>query len=368
MNKNILEFNNYDDDFVKWAKLYLVYKLYNLDTSKTKDNFDDVAFKRKLESNDIKTFDELHEVSKEISKLGLAQLYNISMALKKFFPYSKKEIKSLTSIDTNTIDDFVNEHCRRIEKLSLGLRRNYKNSLTNFFNFIDNVNIDNHKFNIGKIDLKNNGNDEKNKKQVTDWLDLKTITKFNKELIKYPFKTEFEKNRDILITRLFLFSGIEPSELASLKDENFILKDGEMILRINETSSRDSRDIYLPKGKMIVYFNAYKKERDSESEYFFYSPKNVKNKILPRYTAEIVKRLIEFTKVKDKVRDKTPSMLRKSFLIAIHNEKDENGFTQPLKNVQYISGIKNTSDLIELLKYHTIECATASNVFEGLNI
>jgi hypothetical protein len=82
---------------------------------------------------------------------------------------------------------------------------------------------------------------------------------------------------------------------------------------------------------------------------------------------EIVRDILVFAKIN--VRDKNPTMLRKTFAIYLNTEKNpETGLTMPEKNIQELMGIKNISQLKEILKLHSVEVMTASKHFLDLKI
>lgn len=205
------------------------------------------------------------------------------------------------------------------------------------------------------------------KVNVIDWMDLKMIYKANKELLKYPFESEFEKCRDILIFRLFCFSGIEPKELIGLKEENFIFENNAMVLKIFETPTRKERCIDLPKAFFIDYFNKYKELKENDIDLFFYHHKYSSKPLSNDFVTNIVKKILDFANIK--IKDRTPRMLRKSFAINLNNEKNpETGLTMPEKNIQEILGIKNSTEFASMLKLNSIDVLTASKHFLNLKI
>ena len=204
----------------------------------------------------------------------------------------------------------------------------------------------------------------KSNNKLIDWLDTDTLTRVNKEILNYFKVDNLEKYRDILIFRLFCFSGILPNEMASLTLDSFIFKDNMMFLKIEGNSESKNREIPLPKDKLIRYYNKYIELRNPNAKSFFYNKDN--KQIEVNLLSEIVKRLLEFCNVS--ARDKTPKMLRKTYALFLNNEKGKDGFTQPEQNIKYLLGLANTTQLREILKYVTIDVVTASSVFENLEI
>ena len=367
MNKRILEYNNLEKDYLKWCKEYFAYKVLTFDRERVSDDFDAVEIEEKIRADKINNFDELHEIVREAANEGLGQLSNISIGIKKFFDYIKKDIKSFDKIDEVTINSFLNKKCIDF-KLSYGTRSNYKNGLVGLFTFI----IDETKSKFPNLVLENvkveeSSESKRDTSKLIDWMDLKMISKANKELLKYPFETEFEKCRDILIFRLFCFSGIEPKELINLKEKNFIFDNGEMLIKIFETSTRRERSVDLPKAFLIRYFNRYKELKENKTDLFFYHHKNSSKPLDNDFVTNIVKKILDFANIK--VRDKTPRMLRKSLAINLNNEKNpETGLTMPEKNIQELLGIKNSTEFASMLKLNSIDVLTASRHFLNLKL
>jgi integrase len=354
--------------FVEYAQAFLNFKLFKADKSKIKDDFNITVLKENLISKDIKTIEEVHAQCNIIATKGLKQLQPPSNALKNFHKYMKKNKNTLDDVDTQYIDDYINVFCSN-ENLGIGTRNNYRKNIIAFCTFIDNTYKLDNKFNIKSFKVTSNDSQGSKKPSLEDWIDTPTIVKVNQEILEYDFKNnEFEKARDILIFRLFCFSGITPSEMASLTLDSFAFEDKIMYLNIKGARAK-KRTIPLPKRKLIVYYNQYLNLRESKADTFFYSPSSdgFNSKIDTQYLNTVVKRLLVFTEVI--VKDKTPSMLRKSWMILLNNEKDPiTGFTQPLKNIQYLAGIELLQQVKDILKYSTIDVITATNVFDNLDI
>ena len=366
-NKSLLEFNSLEKDYLKWCKEYFAYKVLTFDKDSVSDDFDVVEMEEKIKSDNITNLEELHEVVRESANKGLGQLSNLSIGVKKFFEFIKNDIVSLDKIDEVTINTFVNKKCLD-DKLSFGTRNNYKKGIVGLLTFI----IKESKTKSFKIDSKEievieNTESKRDKSKLIDWMDLKMISKANKELLKYPFENEFEKCRDILIFRLFCFSGIEPKELINLKEENFIFDNGEMLIKIFETPSRKERTIDLPKPYLIRYFNKYKELKENKTDLFFYHHKYSSKPLDNDFVTNVVKKILDFANIK--VRDKTPRMLRKSLAINLNNEKNpETGLTMPEKNIQELLGIKNSTEFANMLKLNSIDVMTASKHFLNLKL
>ena len=348
-------------NYIEFSKEFLIFKLHTLDKSKVKDDFDVIEFEENIKSTN--SMEDLHFVCKQIAFKGLKQITTLFNPIKNFFEYLNNTNKDLLDIDTNFIEHYINKICIDM-KLSYGTRANYKTTLVSFFTYIDNTCDFEKKFHIKKIKVNSIDESLKPTNKLIDWLDTDTLIRVNKEILNYFKDDSFEKHRDILIFRLFCFSGILPNEMASLTLNSFIFKDSMMFLKIEGNSESKNREIPLPKEKLIRYYNKYIELRNPNAKSFFYNKDN--KQIEVNLLSEIVKRLLEFCNVS--ARDKTPKMLRKTYALFLNNEKGKDGFTQPEQNIKYLLGLANTTQLREILKYGTVDVVTASCVFENLEI
>lgn len=257
-------------NYIELAKDFLIYKLHRLDISKVKDSFDVINLGNQIQNS--KNIEELHTVCKLIAKKGLKQINTLFLPLKSFYEYLESKKESLLNVDTFYLEDYINKVCIDLD-ISFGYRSNYKVTLVAFLNYVDKDYKYEHKFNINKFKVIN----KKVSTKLIDWIDIKTLSKVNKEILKYPYKKneELEKNRDILIFRLFCFSGILINEMASLKTDSFIFRDNMMYLKVEGNADSKNREIPLPKEKLIRYYNRYL-ELEIQMQKLFFVAKMVK--------------------------------------------------------------------------------------------
>lgn len=353
-----------EENLIFWAKKFLIYKLQGFDTEKASASFDIQEFEEKY--NSCSSFNELHDVSKEIARNGLKQVSKNSLGVLNFYEYLKKEnFKSMKEIDNNSVKDFINIECKD-RKLSEGTRKNYRDAVIDYLTFISNSNTDKFKYSINKEEIGLTG---RVKREVMDFLTKKDYQILNKALPQYKYKNEFEKSRNILIMRLFLFSGLTLNELRTLKEDNFIFDNNEIILHLRRElpkTDRKNREIALKRSSFIKYFNKYQELREkNKDEYFFYSPIDKNKQIDGNLVNSIIKELLTFAGINN--RDMNCTMLRRSFALYLHNNKVHGEFTMPFVNIMSIMGIESKADLERMLMYGTIDQITATKIaFEDI--
>lgn len=219
--------------------------------------------------------------------------------------------------------------------------------------FIQRNNKENYKFDIDESIVK-----IKQKavpKKIIDVMDDLEFERFSKMLPRYKYKTEYEKARNILICRIFLFSGITINELVNLKLNESLFVDGDnFIVRLPDRK----RDIDLPRKLLITYFNKYKELSLSEKDYDLDFSSLIS--LSKKQILHIVKILLEFADIKRE--QLTPLLLRYSFFTYLFNKRCESNEIT-FKTIHEISGIINKKELERILFTFDKESVSISKAF-----
>lgn len=348
-------------EFVIFSKEFLSYKISTFSKKRISRDFNEAVFKKKLMSAEVLTLEDIHPICNEVASKGLKQISVPFYALKHFSCFLDINKKVLADVDISLIENYINIYCLK-KNVSEGVRKNYKNIILSFLDFIDKSKMYKKEFNIKTINMETKKIDSKS--DNINWLDAKDIKKICEDISNYKTSNIFARNRDILIFKILLFAGILPNELLDLKADDFQVKEDSMILKIKGLNAK-KRNIPLPKNKIYEEYINYLNHRDKKAQFFFYSPKDLKNRISINIVINTTKRILEFCNIE--IEDKTPKMLRKSYAIFLSNEKStKTGFTQSERDILYLLGIGNISALRILIKTNLSRTETSADAFEIL--
>ena len=182
-----------------------------------------------------------------------------------------------------------------------------------------------------------------------DWIDIKELSLVCKQLDKKKDAEDFVSVRNAFLFKLLAYSGIEVKELISLRGEDIIFNDHQIMISISKTKIREERIVVLPFHLIKDNMTKYLKLRTPGATRLFYSDLRGIKTINKDLVTKIVKDIL--TENKARVKDKTPRMLRRSYAINLNNEKSKlTGLTMPESAIQVLMGTKNRTDLRNLLK------------------
>lgn len=197
-------------------------------------------------------------------------------------------------------------------------------------------------------------------KPVKPYLNKKEIMTVLK---KADQKFTFNRNRDTFIFKLLAFSGIEVSELIKINVGDISIDGESMSLVVKSSSSRAKRTIFLPYALLKDDYGRYIEEYSPKST-LFYSNTEPTKPICRNLITTIVKEVLSRGKTKLPEKDRTCQMLRRSFALTLNNEKSKvTGLTMPESAIKSILGIKNLSNLRELLGADRDEVFNSSDYF-----
>lgn len=365
----LIHFNDTKKDLLFWVKRFLADKIANVSTAKTKDDFDMAALVQAMLKDSTDSIDKVMDVSRLAWRQGLDGLKKPSTNIEKFYRFIKENVDrfpALTSISIVTVKHFA-------EKSDPDAKKQAKDAMfdvpRNFFNFIDGNTIKGeHRFNITKGERgrrKHSCASNTSRRQNAVYLTEDEMRQYNKAILKIKYRDELERNRDILLGRILLFSGITVNELIALRDEDFIDDDVEP----NDTvwlhmhgKGAAKRKIPMPKRKLIVFLNAYKEGRgDSENGCMFYSPIDPKKEITDTVIRGILKRQFKAAGLPEK--KATPMVMRNSFGIFIYRQMYRAGNPNADRYVQNLMGHADVQTTRNLVKADGVRLISAADVF-----
>jgi len=347
MKKNLQPFKNTKEDMLFWIKEYLSFKALEFFEKSTNNTVDDIIASVELIKY-AKDIDTAKASANSLSRDGLGSMARIQNAVYKIYIYSVGKIDTIKDIDTNFLQDFK-------EWLMLGeaTKKGYIDAVLELCTYIQNTNVEKYQFDLDESIVR--VNKKSVPKKTIDVMDDIEFERFSKQLIKYKYKNEYEKARDILICRIFLFSGIKTEELLGLElGKSFIVNGNKMLIRLENRK----RDIDMPRNLLITHFNKYKelslKDKDYNIEH------NPLINLSKRQIQNIVKELLVFACVKRE--PLTTQLIRYSFLVYIYNKRCTDNEIS-FNTIHEISGITNKKELEKILNTFDKENVSISKIF-----
>ncbi|KAB7891352.1 site-specific integrase [Poseidonibacter ostreae] len=207
----------------------------------------------------------------------------------------------------------------------------------------------------------------KKQSKKAEYLGIKDIQTANIKIKNFPFESDFEKRRNILMFRLLCFTGVESGELLKLKASSFFIEDDILKLKIEKTSVRKERILCLSDNIFKECIKQYDEIRNENNPFYFHAIDNYKQAITLSVLQKIVSDLLSFANVN--TIEKTPRMLRKSFAINLNNEKNPiTNLTMPESVIQEILGVQNRTNLRKMLKLDTVDSDTLASQFNKIKV
>jgi integrase/recombinase XerD len=200
-------------------------------------------------------------------------------------------------------------------------------------------------------------------KKVPSYLNKQQLSKLSKSVVdqekKDTTKNDFERARNILIVRLFIYSGIKTSELLSLQDDDFVMIDSKTIELNIKGSSASKRVIPIPRGKFIEYCNTYIKDKQvGRDSYFFYSPSNPNKKLNSEIVVNLIKKHFKLAKISN---SGGATSIRNGYAIYLDRVK------YPLVKIQKLMGHSNIRTTRDLVMLDSPELLKTADIFDALD-
>lgn len=361
----LIHFNDTRKDLLYWIKQFFINKIANTTKKHASDDFDMAAYVQRLNNPSVDTIDEVEAIIKDSINNGLKSLKNPLYAIGKFYRLIEAngdKFKTITDIYSGTLIHFVRE--ANAEE-SDAQKNKLLAEVRILFNFIDDSQGD-HLFHIAKdkdgkaIKIHNR---KVQRKKIPVYLSEDEMKKFHDTMLKVSYANELERNRDILIGRIFLFSGIQLSELIALKDEDFVEDESKDVIWLHiRGKGAAKRDIPMPRRRLIVYLNAYKEARgDSENDRFFFHSRNAREEISESTVRNVIEKFAKAAKIDPK--KCTASVLRNTFGIFIYRKMTAEGNPNADRYVKELMGHSDIQVTRWLVKFENPKLILAAEAF-----
>jgi len=220
--------SSFEDSFIFWLTKYVKFKLSSL-SNKELRNPKALSSANFALSREIKNIDELDGLVKMARNAGLTGINTYFNPLKKIFETLKfYNLESLRQIDEELMSEIL---ASATGGLSDASKKNYRISVINFFAFLDKQNEEDGKAYIFDINLKNWGGVSGNRGQkLPEFMNEDEIKAFLLAIENSEFKENTNRNK--LIIKTIIFTGIRVSEALNLKRKD-ISEDGDLyVIRI----------------------------------------------------------------------------------------------------------------------------------------
>ena len=288
--------DSFENSFIFWLTRYVKFKLSSLSNKELRDPKALASVNFAL-SRDIKNIDQLDGLVKSARNAGLTGINTYFNPLKKIFETLKfYELESLKQIDEELLSEVLASVTGGLSDAS---KKNYRISAINFFAFLDKQNEEDGKAHVFDIELKNWGGVGGARGQ------------------KLPeFKSNANRNK--LIIKIIIFTGIRVSEALNLKRKD-ITEDGELyVIRIRGKGNK-YRVVMIKRRLIEAHLDAIAINYINKEGYLFINKKGT------RLTQAYVSRIVEQILFKAGIRKEKNGahMLRHTFATMLYKKQKD---------------------------------------------
>ena len=306
--------DSFESSFIFWLTRYVKFKLSSLSNKELRDPKALASVNFAL-SREIKNIDQLDGLVKSARNAGLTGINTYFNPLKKIYETMKfYELSSLKQIDEELLSEIL---ASTTGGLSDASKKNYRISVINFFAFLDKQNEEDGKAHVFDINLKNWGGVSGNKGQkLPEFMGEEEVKKFLEAIEESDFKQN--SNRNKLIIKVIIFTGIRVSEALNLKRKD-ITEDGDLfIIRIRGKGNK-YRIVMIKRHLIEDHLNAIAINYINKEGYLFINKKGT------RLTQAYVSRIVEQILFKAGIRKEKNGahMLRHTFATMLYKKQKD---------------------------------------------
>ena len=306
--------DSFDSSFIFWLTRYVKFKLSSLSNKELRDPKALASVNFAL-SREIKNIEQLDGLVKSARNAGLTGINTYFNPLKKIYETMKfYELSSLKQIDEELLSEIL---ASTTGGLSDASKKNYRISVINFFAFLDKQNEEDGKAHVFDINLKNWGGVSGNKGQkLPEFMGEDEVKKFLEAIEESDFKQN--SNRNKLIIKVIIFTGIRVSEALNLKRKD-ITEDGDLfIIRIRGKGNK-YRIVMIKRHLIEDHLNAIAINYINKEGYLFINKKGT------RLTQAYVSRIVEQILFKAGIRKEKNGahMLRHTFATMLYKKQKD---------------------------------------------
>ncbi len=308
--------NTFDETLLFWIERFLHSKVATLSSRNVK-NKEILHQTMKTLRFGIQNIEQLQILIREVRNNGLIGINTYANPLIKLFSYLQTfGFASMKEIDEEILRDFIAVAC---SSLSNATKKNHRIVIIGFFSFIDKQNEDeNGKSYIFNIELKNIGDIRgKSAEKLPSFMNESELEKFLNAINDYPFSKKV-KNRNQLIIKTIIYTGIRVSEALNIKYKDISEDNDSYIIQVRGKGNKPRIVMILKKHiqELLENWKLQQKNLGIESEYIFC---NFRKKILTQaYVSRSVENILTYAGIR---KEKNGAhMLRHSFATLLYQK------------------------------------------------
>lgn len=258
--RHILEpYESFDENLLTWMGRFVRFKLNTLSNHqvRNKDCLLECLNALKQKPSNLNALIKICKMARSSGLIGI----NVFMTpLSKLYEYlTALNLASLKEIDEEILIDFMSVHTATLSDAS---KKNYRIVLLGFFNFIDKNNSDGDSggsfvFNI-TLAIRHLQHQTSGQKLPT-YLDESELENFLVAIDETPMPYE-RVNRDKLIIKLIVYTGVRVNEVLNLRIKDFIPQDDIWLFQVRGKGNK-MRVVMIKKQKIDGLMNAWISQR-----------------------------------------------------------------------------------------------------------
>ena len=284
-----------------WITRYIKYKTNTLSSRNVENQ---MAIQQAITAlnNSPENIEELSEIVKDIRKAGIEGVKSFFIPVRKLYEYlALQHLSSLKDIDDEMVIDYLTS---ATAGMSDATKKNYRNAISNFFNYLSDHNENEPNSGNGYIyhlKLANwQGLAGKKGNKIPSYLTEEEVQQFLSALDSYHFISDRSALFYNLIVRLILHTGLRISEALSIEKNRIQERDGYLLLKITGKGNKNAI-IEIPQSALEPYLASWRREPMCPTGLLFCSPQNHQRKASASSVSHKIKELLRYAGiVKDK--------------------------------------------------------------------
>ena len=292
---------NVEQSLIFWITRYIKFKTNTLSSRKVKNQMAIQDAITHLNSSP-ESIEELSDIVKDIRKAGIEGVKSFYIPVEKLYHYLlAQRLGSLKEIDDEIIIDYLTSNTAG---MSDATKKNYRNAISNFFNYLSDHNENEPNSGNGFIfhlKLSNwQGLSGKKGNKIPSYLTEEEVQQFLEAINNYNFISDRSALFYNIIIRLILHTGIRISEALSIEKRKIQERGDYILIKIVGKGNKNAI-IEVPKSALEPYMKMWLREYACPNDLLFCSPQNPKREASASSVSHKIKELLHYAGiVKDK--------------------------------------------------------------------